>query len=367
MKNKGIWLVVVIFLFGGVGWSFREKLVRKWFKPREVSVPKTDGLSSAELEYEVVASELEVPWELVFLPDGELLVTERPGRLVKIGLDKSVVEVEGVEHIGEGGLLGLALHPSFAENRQIYLYLTSRVEGGLVNRVERYRFEGESLTDREVILAEVPGASYHDGGRIKFGVDGKLYVTTGDAGKTELSQDKESLAGKILRLNEDGSVPEDNSFGDFVFSYGHRNPQGIDWDDEGRMWATEHGPSGFDEINLIEKGSNYGWPEAKGDEESASFVGSSLTSGAEDTWAPSGMEIDGDRMFFGGLRGESLFELEIKNDKLSGLKRHFFREFGRIRFVRKSPDGEWYVATNNRDGRGSVQKGDDKIIKIKNL
>lgn len=357
--RKKLSVLIILGVVIGLAWQNKDKLIRKRFELRDETVRLSDGVSKDELEFEVVAEGLEIPWEMVFLPTGEMLVTERPGRVLKLNEDKIVIEVEGVEHIGEGGLLGLALHPDFEVNKYLYLYLTSRVEGGLVNRVERYVFDGESLTDKQVILDEIPGASYHDGGRMKFGPDGKLYVTTGDAGKTELSQDKESLAGKILRLNEDGSIPDDNPFESLVYSLGHRNPQGIEWDDQGRMWSTEHGPSGFDEINLIEKGSNYGWPETKGD--------SVLTSGAEDTWAPSGMAIGENRLFFGGLRGESLFEVKIEEDELTDLRRHFFKEFGRIRVVRRGLDGDWYVASNNRDGRGNIQEGDDKIIRIKNL
>jgi len=178
--------------------------------------------------------------------------------------EKQVIEVEGVEATGEGGLLGLAVHPQFVENQYLYLYLTSKEEGGVVNRVERYRLVENQLEEREVMVVGILGAAYHDGGRMEFGPDGKLYITTGDAGQPNLAQDKESLNGKILRINDDGSVPEDNPFGNQVYSYGHRNPQGLAWDSQERLWATEHGPSGLqtgnDELNLIVKGRNYGWP-----------------------------------------------------------------------------------------------------------
>jgi glucose/arabinose dehydrogenase len=175
-----------------------------------------------------------------------------------------------VHHAGEGGLLGMALHPRFDEHHWIYLYLTTVSDGGAENRVERYTFENDRLSDKKIIIDKIPGANYHDGGRIAFSPDGYLYITTGDAGKSNLAQATDSLAGKILRVHDDGSIPLDNPFHNAVWSYGHRNSQGLAWDDRGRLWATEHGRSGilsgFDELNLIEKGKNYGWPVIQGDE-----------------------------------------------------------------------------------------------------
>ena len=201
-----------------------------------------EGVKSPEIE--VVAENLEIPWEVAFLPSGEILVTERPGRLLKIGKDRTIIEVSGVRHVGEGGLLGMALHPEFENNQLIYLYLTSSDAGKIVNRVERYKLGGNSLTNREVILEGIEGASNHDGGRIEFGPDRYLYVTTGDAQKSNLAQDTDSLNGKILRIKDDGGIPSDNPFGNAVYSYGHRNVQGLAWDGSGRLWASEHGRSG---------------------------------------------------------------------------------------------------------------------------
>ncbi len=202
-------------------------------------------------DFEIIADSLTVPWEVSFLPSGELLVTERPGRILKIAADKKIIEVNGVRDIGEGGLLGLTIHPNYSDNRWIYIYFTVNQNGNVENRIERYALQNSSLSDTKVILSGIPGAANHDGGRISFGPDGKLYATTGDAGNEEFSQDTNSLAGKILRLNDDGSIPEDNPFGNAVYSYGHRNAQGLAWDDSGNLWATEHGSSGYDELNLI--------------------------------------------------------------------------------------------------------------------
>jgi glucose/arabinose dehydrogenase len=323
----------------------------------------TDDTASVE----TIAEDLVVPWEVVRLPEGDLLVTERPGRLRRIGGNQKVYEIAGVQHVGEGGLMGLALHPDHGTNKFVYLYLTSREGGGLINRVERYVLDNDALSDKTVILNNIPGASNHDGGRIAFGPDRKLYITTGDAGREELAQDKNSLAGKILRLNDDGSVPSDNPFGNAVYSYGHRNPQGIAWDGEGRLWSSEHGPSGtgsgFDELNRIVRGGNYGWPTIQGDESADGMIRPVAHSGAEETWAPAGLAYHDGSLFFTGLRGESLYEAEIKSEDSVVLKAHFRGVYGRLRAVTTIEDA-LYVTTSNQDGRGNIKPGDDRIIKL---
>lgn len=319
----------------------------------------------------VLVENLTIPWDLAFLPDNSILITERPGRLVNYNLETGksfIMTVPGVEHTGEAGLLGLTLHPNFEENKFIYIYITDRDGSNLVNRIERYRFENNLLSNKLIIVSDIPGAQYHDGGRIDFGPDGYLYIATGDAGNTNLAQDKNSLAGKILRVKDNGEVPRDNPFGNAVWSYGHRNPQGFSWDDEGRMWATEHGrsgvTSGLDEINLIEVGNNYGWPDSQGDEVLSGTIGPVIHSSASKTWAPaSALYWDGS-LFFGGLRGEALYEAILSDDKVLELKEHFKGEFGRIRSVRIGNDGMFYITTSNRDGRGEVGEGDDKIIRL---
>lgn len=336
------------------------------FAPTESAVPTGEPAGAGSPE--TVAENLEIPWELVFLPNGDLLVTERPGRLLRIGANRQVIEISGVEHRGEGGLLGLALHPDFEQNSYIYLYLTTAEGGGLTNRVERYRLSGNRLSERTVIIENIPGASYHDGGRIAFGPDGKLYVGTGDAGDESSAQDTASLAGKILRVNDDGSVPHDNPFGNAVYSYGHRNVQGLAWDERGQLWATEHGrsgvASGFDELNKIVKGGNYGWPEIQGDEIQGGMLAPELNSGASDTWAPSGLAFSGGRLVFAGLRGASLYVADVVDGRARNLRAYFRGEYGRLRSVIEGPDGSLYFLTNNTDGRGSPRPGDDRIISV---
>ncbi|MBI2640510.1 MAG: PQQ-dependent sugar dehydrogenase [Candidatus Sungbacteria bacterium] len=379
-----LFLVIFYYFFGA-------SVARLFYAPQNPPADLSRGstTNTAYLisgDYEVVAQDLKIPWEIAFLPDGDLLVTERPGTLLRIprpegprsrptevglgiGKDKKAYRVEGVVHQGEGGLLGMALHPAFRQNNWIYLYLTSRVGGDLVNRVERYVLEKDRLSEKTLIIGNIPGASYHDGGRIEFGLDGMLYVTTGDAGKSNLAQDINSLAGKILRVREDGSIPADNPFGNAVWSYGHRNVQGIAWDDQGRLWATEHGRSGilsgFDELNLIEKGKNYGWPEIQGNEKRDGMEAPVFHSGADYTWAPADIEYMGGSLFFGGLRGEALYEVTIPGGEIPPkLKINFSGAFGRVRAVRLGPDGNLYITTSNTDGRGMEREGDDKIVRL---
>jgi len=209
--------------------------------------------------------------------------------------------------------------------------------------VRKLRLEGKVLTDQTIIVGNIPGARYHDGGRLAFGPDGMLYITTGDATDSNLAQDTESLAGKILRVYDDGSVPEDNPFGNEMYSYGHRNPQGIVWDELGQLWATEHGRSGvrsgLDELNLIKAGQNYGWPDIEGDATADGKITPVLHSGANATWAPAGIVYWDASLFFAGLRGEALYEYNLVTKEF---KLHFREEFGRIRAVVMGPDDRIY-------------------------
>jgi len=332
--------------------------------------PTSTDIASGSLDVEnieVVVSELEIPWEIAFLPGGEYLVTERPGRLLIIGNGRTEIDIEGVTQKAEGGLLGMTLHPDFENNAWIYLYITNSVEGEISNRIERHELIDGELIERKVILEGIPGAPYHDGGRMEFGPDGYLYITTGDATTPENAQDINSLAGKILRLKDDGGIPRDNPFANAVYSYGHRNPQGLAWDSNGNLWSNEHGRSGrlsgLDELNLIVKGGNYGWPVIQGDETKEGMLTPVVHSGPDDTWAPAGLAYHDESLFFSGLRGETLYEARIEGKEVIGLKAHFRKEFGRLRAVVVGPGG-LYVSTSNRDGRGKVKDGDDKIIRI---
>lgn len=262
--------------------------------------------------------------------------------------------------------MGIAVHSDFEKNQFIYVYYTYQSGQNLANKVVRFRMENENLIHKKTIIDNIPGANFHNGGRIKFGPDGFLYITTGDAQIPELAQDKNSLAGKILRIRDDGSIPNNNSFpNSSVYSLGHRNPQGLDWDSEGKLWSTEHGAVGTDEINLIEPGKNYGWPIIKGDEKAEGLEIPIIQSGI-DTWAPSGATFWKDSLFFVGLRGQSLYQLKIKEGEIS-LEQHFSKKFGRLRDVVLGPGGFLYFLTSNRDGRGLPLPNDDQIIRINPL
>lgn len=325
---------------------------------------KTEKLEEGEME--VVLDNLDIPWEIAFISTEEFLVSQRPGTLLHVKNGQiETINITDVEHIGEGGLLGMALDPQFDENNYVYLYFTVDDSNGITNTVLRYTFEGTALTDEYTVLDNIPGARTHNGGRIAFGPDGYLYITTGDAQEVNLSQDIDSLAGKILRVTAKGDIPEDNPFGTDVYSYGHRNPQGIMWDSEGNLWSTEHGPTARDELNLILPGENYGWPEIIGDEEQEGMLTPVLHSGNNYTWAPSGGVYWDGSIFFGGLRGSAVYEARLgENNEVSEFLIHFEGEFGRVRNVQLGPDGMMYLLTNNTDGRGTPEESDDRIIRF---
>jgi glucose/arabinose dehydrogenase len=316
----------------------------------------------------VVADGLQVPWGLAVLPDNELLVTERPGTLTHLSPGRQHYQVKGVAPTAEGGLLGLALDPRFSENHQIYMYMTTKDGDTLTNQIERYTYADDQLSNRQVIFGGIPGSNVHDGGRLAFGPDGYLYATTGDANNQESAQDKTSLSGKILRLTTDGQPAPGNPFGTAIYSYGHRNPQGLAWDEKGQLWETEHGrsvtASGYDELNLIRAGANYGWPVIQGDDAQAGMVSPVAQSGPDTTWAPSGMAYADGSLFFGGLRGQALFEAKVQPDNSVKLRKHYTKQYGRLRTVISSGD-YLYVTTSNTDGRGTPKQGDDKILKIR--
>jgi glucose/arabinose dehydrogenase len=281
---------------------------------------------------------------------------------------------------GEEGLMSLALHPDYAENKFLYASYAYQETGREWVKIVRFRDEGNSLSGGEIILGQIPAARFHAGSRIAFGPDEKLYVTTGDATDKNLAQDLDSLAGKILRLNSDGSVPEDNPFPEsLVWSYGHRNPQGIAWHPEtGLFYQTEHGPSGNDgpaggdEVNRIEKGKNYGWPLVSHEEETEDAVSPiALFTPAE---APaSALIYSGDvfpqfkhNLFFGALKGEGLVRIDLEGNE-DGLFIEKIPEvnYGRIREVTEGSDGFIYFSTSNRDGRGNPEERDDRIFRLR--
>ena len=334
-----------------------------------------------EVRVETVADNLTIPWSIDWLPDGTILFTERNGHL-RIIQDGELLE-EPLLSLGvggvEGGMLGMAVDPKFEENNFIYIYYTYNEFLSTINKLVRFQLVDEMLTEDKILLDGIPGGPFHDGGRIQFGPDGKLYITTGDAGDPKLAQDLNSLGGKILRINSDGTIPDDNPFlNSPIYSLGHRNPQGIDWDESGNLVATEHGPSGWrgvahDEINVIIPGTNYGWPDIIGDETANGLQKPILHTG-DDTWAPSGAEFYyGDKIsewtgkyFVATLRGSHLhmIEFDLENNLVLSHKKLFQEEFGRLRDVQTGPDGLLYVLTSNQDGRGFPNTNDDKILRI---
>jgi len=333
----------------------------------------------------VVAGGLETPWAIAFASDGRVFVTERPGRIRIIKNGKIQTEpwmILDAYEVGEAGLMGLALDPGFGRNRLVYVAYTYRDSSGrLKNRLVRLRDDaatGKGIMDK-ILVDGVAGSNNHNGGRVKFGPDGKLYWTIGDAQNGRLSQAVSSLNGKILRLNPDGTIPSDNPLGtSLVYSYGHRNPQGLAWQPgTGRLYATEHGPSGFqgccmDEVNLIEAGKNYGWPVIRGDQTQEGMVAPVLHSGESETWAPGGATFVTHgpwvgSLLFTGLRGQSLYRLVLdpkEPRKVVSFERLFVRQFGRLRDVAEGPDGAIYLLTSNRDGRGRPAPDDDRVLRL---
>jgi glucose/arabinose dehydrogenase len=336
------------------------------------------------LQVETVLTNLDTPWEVVFLSDGRRLVTERPGtiRVVEDGnlREEPYAELD-VSEVGEGGQLGLAADPNFEENGYLYAYYTTRESGELRNKLVRLVEEGDGSAQQDEVLLEAPAASIHDGGRVEVGPDGKLYATLGDTSQSGLAQDRAALAGKIVRLNLDGSVPEDNPFSDSpVYSYSHRNPQGLAWDGESNLYAPEHGPSAHDEFNLIKPGNNYGWPGIRGKkdepgEECPAGYGectAPILESGESTWAPSGAVFVGEgpwkgSVLFTGLRGQSLHRVVMAPQNPSKVQKHeeyLEGEYGRLRAVEQGPEGAIYVLTSNRDGRGNPAPQDDRMLKV---
>jgi glucose/arabinose dehydrogenase len=340
----------------------------------------TGPVAQPELPYqkEVVAQHLDVPWAIDRASDGRLFFTERPGnvRVIQEGklLEQPVISFpEPFVQQGEGGLLGLVLDPDFANNHYLYVYHTYREGESIFNRVLRLKEENNQATIDKVLIDRIPGGVIHNGGRLKVGPDQKLYITTGDAGEPDLAQDQANLAGKILRLNLDGTIPADNpTSGSPVYSWGHRNPQGLAWSpDQKSLYSSEHGQSAHDELNRIEPGANYGWPKIQGDEVADSLKKPVLHSGKR-TWAPSGMTFVTQgpwkgQLLIANLRGQQLLQIQLnaqQPDEVTQTINLFRDEYGRIRDVLEAADGSIYVLTNNRDGRGKTGPTDDQIIRL---
>ncbi|MEC5178822.1 PQQ-dependent sugar dehydrogenase [Arthrobacter sp. CG_A4] len=315
-----------------------------------------------------IDAELRVPWSTVFLPDGTAIISERDSALLRSissgpggvgsvsggsvsgGRAGIVGRVPDVVPGGEGGLLGLALSPDFASDRYLYAYFTAAAD----NRVARMRLEDDGgqlrLGPAEVIFAGIPKASTHNGGRIRFGPDGYLYVGTGDSQRREQPQNTGALGGKILRLTPEGRPAPGNPFGDNpVYSLGHRNVQGLAWDSAGRLWASEFGPDVNDELNLIVPGGNYGWPDVTGAPHRSGFLDAKLVWPSTAESSPSGLEIVGDTAYLGALRGQRIWAVPLGGEFAGEAVSYFTRQYGRIRNVSVSPDGRLWVLTNNQN------------------
>jgi glucose/arabinose dehydrogenase len=309
---------------------------------------------------ETVARDLEAPWGLAFLPDGGALVSERDsGRILRVrpGAEpEEVATVPGVAPRGEGGLLGVAVSPDYRRDRLVYAYLSTSDD----NRIVRFRV-GEAP---QVLVAGIPRAAIHDGGRIAFGPDGMLYAGTGDASDGRNAQDPGSLGGKILRLRPDGGVPDGNPFpGSPVWSLGHRNVQGLAWDADGRLFATEFGQNRVDEINLVERGGNYGWPEVEGNGGGDRFRDPVVTWPTAQA-SPSGATIAGGTLYAAALRGERLWSVPLDGGGVGQPRALLVGVYGRLRHVAMAADGSLWVLTSNRDGRGEPSADDDRVLRF---
>ncbi len=382
--GKGMKILVVVLVSLLVFWQtglLQDFIAGTFFRPDyedpengQDVVPDVDEdmFSAAQLTYstEVVATDLAVPWDLAFLPDGRMLVTERSGRVLILPEKAQAVVIDSVTDVGEGGLLGIALDPDFDENSYVYLYYTYGSGTTLFNRISRFHFSGDALMDETYIVDGLPGAVIHNGGRIRFGPDGMLYVSTGDASSGERAQDPEDLAGKILRYRPDGSIPADNPDPESpVYSLGHRNPQGLAWHPlTGDLYASEHGPRRQDEINRIAAGENYGWPERTCETGHGEYQ-SPVTCYIDFTLAPSGMDflqLKGMAeipLYVAGLRGNMVRRLDFSKEGELLREEALFRDWGRLRLVTEH-EGALYVLTNNRDGRGTPGEDDDRLIRI---
>jgi glucose/arabinose dehydrogenase len=379
-------LVFVLFILAGFVYITRLSLNKS---PIELGEKITlqdivkPGDSPKTVDYKIgtFTEGLVVPWSIVFTSAERALVTERNGNIRQVVngklLDEALIHFDEVEAEGEAGLMGMALHPNYSSNKYIYVCLAYE-SNGLKDKVERLVDNGSTITRDRVVIDNIPAAHFHAGCRVKFGPDGKLYVTIGDASARAQAQDEDSLAGKILRMNDDGTKPSDNPLGNEVWSLGHRNPQGIAWNKDGILYETEHGPSGFDgpgggdEVNIIKKGANYGWPVVSHERHQDGMEDPKLVFTPAE--APSGATFyTGDvfpqfknNFFFTALKGEGIFRVVIddKNPEEIVSYEKLNVDVGRVREILEGPDGLIYFATSNRDGRGNAREGDDRIYRL---
>jgi glucose/arabinose dehydrogenase len=313
---------------------------------------------------QTVATGLTAPWGLGFLPDGSALVAERnSGRVLRVrpgAAPATVTTIPGVAATGEAGLLGLAVSPTFTQDNLVYVYFTAAGD----NRITRFRLDTPQT--QQLVLSGLAKASIHDGGRIAFGPDGMLYAAVGDAAVTSNAQNQQSLNGKILRMRPDGGVPATgNPFpGSLVYSLGHRNPQGLAWDAQGRLYASEFGQNTWDEVNQIVAGANYGWPTVEGRGNDPRFRDPIVVWSTAEA-SPSGATIDNQTLYVAALRGQRLWSVPLDGAGGAGTPVALLQgRYGRLRTVERAPDGALWVTTSNRDGRGTPATDDDRILRF---
>lgn len=318
-----------------------------------------------------VAEGLNTPWGLAPLPEGGLLVASRDeGTITRVdtetGGKTELGEVPGVSAAGEGGLLGLALSPDYASDRMVYAYFTSASDNRVVRMIyDPARPAGDQLGAPDTVFKGIPKGMIHNGGRIAFGPDRMLYVGTGESGDRGLAQDRKSLGGKILRLTPEGEPAAGNPFPDSpVYSYGHRNVQGLAWDSRQRLFAAEFGQDTWDELNAIVPGGDYGWPTAEGRSEDTRFRNPTAQWHTDDA-SPSGIAYAGGSIWMAGLKGERLWRVPLKGTATSADPQAFLEgEYGRLRTVVSAGGDKLWVTTSNTDGRGDPEKGDDRILEL---
>jgi aldose sugar dehydrogenase len=391
MKKAAVIVVIILFILSVWGWSYVTG--RSWQTVITQEVPKSltsltqtnKAPDAVDYQLEVVAQNLFVPWSIVFTSPDRMLVTERNGaiRIINQGQLQSqpLHTFTNISTKSEEGLMGMVLDPAYLQNKLFYVCLAYPKNGGMVDRVVALMDNGTSATEVKTLIDDIPAAQFHAGCRLKFGPDKKLYITTGDATNRELAQNQNSLAGKILRLNADGSIPGDNPFSNSpIYSLGHRNPQGIDWHPAtGTLYETEHGPSGFDgpgggdEFNVIKAGQNYGWPKVSHEKSAAGLMSPKLV--FTPAVAPAAVLVYTSdilpqfkhNVLFGMLQGAGIHRVVVNtidptqvvsHEDIAGI------DVGRVREVMEGPDGFIYFTTSNRDGRGQVKAGDDKVYRL---
>ncbi len=384
-KSLATFVLTAVLVINSAGCSEADGEIDFPVVPVSKSVPK--------LKVETVVENVEIVWSIVFAPDGRVFFAERPGRVRVIEngklREKPFFTVPDVELSGESGLMGMVLHPDFKENHFVYLaYAYQNAEKDQTVKVVRYKENGETLVEPKIIIDAIPASQYHAGTRLRFGPDAKLYITTGDATKQARAQKMDSINGKTLRLNDDGSIPSDNPFvnqkdvrGE-IWSYGHRNAQGMDFQPEtGLMFQTEHGPSiidgvslfkrtGGDEVNIVERGKNYGWDKIshnmtkKGMETPIIEFSPAVAPGSGMFYRGNLFPEFKNNFFFGALKGEMIVRLVLDGRKIVSRDNLLEKQYGRIREIAEAPDGSIWFSTSNRDGRGDPAKTDDRILRI---